>query len=68
MRQYTETFLFRATAVNEQSFDSKRRTFYLIASTQKEAIANAIRQLKNGESLGKTAMLGKQYGDYFFKG
>ena len=67
MRQFTETFLFRAAAINEQSFDSKRRTFYLIAATQKEAVANAIRQLKNGESLGKIAMLGRQYGDYFFK-
>ena len=67
MRQFTSTFLFRVTAVDEQSFDRKRRTFYLIAATQKEAIANATRQLKNGESLGKIAMLGKQFGDYFFK-
>ena len=68
MRQFTSTFLFRATAVNEQSFACTRRTFYLIAETQKEAKSNATRQLNTGEVLGKIAMLGRQYGDYFFKG
>ncbi len=68
MRQFTSTFLFRVTAVDEQSFDCKRRTFYLIAETQKEAKSNATRQLSTGEVLGKIAMLGRQSGDYFFKG
>ena len=67
MRQFTSTFLFRVTAVDEQSFDRKRRTFYLIAATQKEAKSNATRQLNAGEVLGKIAMLGRQSGDYFFK-
>ena len=68
MRQFTATFLFRVTAINEDSFDSRRRTFYLIAETPKEAASNATRQLTTGEALGKIAMLGKQSGDYFFKG
>ena len=67
MRQFTRTFLFRATAINAQSFDCKRRTFYLIAETQKEAKSNATRQLNTGEVLGKIATLGRQSGDYFFK-
>jgi hypothetical protein len=67
MRQFAATFLFRATAIDERSFDRKHRTFYLIAETPKEAKNDATRQLKTGEVLGKTAMLGKQYGDYFFK-
>jgi len=64
MRQFQTTHLFRATATNTIG----RRTFYLIASNKDEAERNAVRQLKTGEKLGKIANLGRQYGDYFFKG
>jgi len=64
MREFQSTYLFRASAFAHL----KRRTFYLIAANKKEAESNARRQLKNGEELGKIAELGKQYGDYFFKG
>ena len=64
MRQFESTYLFRATAATHL----KRRTFYLIAANKKEAENNARRQLKSGEELGKLAELGRQYGDYFFKG
>jgi len=63
MRQFRSTYLFRATAKTHL----KSRTFYLIASDEKEAEGNAKRQLKSDEKLGKIAQLGKQYGDYFFK-
>ncbi len=67
MRQFIETYLFRATVVDEKSHNQKRRTFYLIAAHKKEASGNAKRQLKYGEVLGAIAQLGKQSGDYFFK-
>lgn len=64
MRQFQTTFLYRATATNSRG----RRTFYLIAANEREAEANAKRQLKSDEELSaKLANLGRQYGDYFFK-
>ena len=64
MRQFQKTYLFRATATSPNG----RRTFYLIAAHKDEAERNATRQLKNQEKLGKIANLGRQYGDFFFKG
>jgi hypothetical protein len=67
MRQFQETYLFRATVVDEKSYNQKRRTFYLIAAHKKEAEENAKRQLNSGETLTTMSLLGKQSGDYFFK-
>lgn len=64
MRQFETTYLFRATAITPRG----RRSFYLIAAHEREAINNAKRHLKSGEELSsKLANLGRQFGDYFFK-
>jgi hypothetical protein len=63
MRQFQETYLFRASII----LWNQRRTFYLIAANKKEATENAKRHLRQGEILDKISLLGKQSGDYFFK-
>ena len=67
MREFEATFLYRITTKNLNPWSQPNQTFYLIASSKKEAKASAIRTIKKGYELNKIALLGRQYGDFFHK-